>query len=65
MSKYEENPELLSDLKGVPKNILEMSVAGANWNLKLSWQYFLGSHRKLLDKSNILKETAMEKIVVK
>ena len=36
MSKYEENHRLLSDLKGVPKNILDMSVAGANLNLKLS-----------------------------
>ena len=36
MSKYEENPKVLSDLKGVPKNIVEMAVAGANRNLKLS-----------------------------
>jgi hypothetical protein len=36
MSKYEENPKLLSDLKGVHKNIVEMAVAGANRNLKLS-----------------------------
>jgi hypothetical protein len=32
---YEENPILLSDLKGVPKNIVEMAVSGANPNLKL------------------------------
>ena len=36
MSKYEENPQLLSDLKGVPKNIVERAIAGADWNLKLS-----------------------------
>jgi hypothetical protein len=36
MSKNEENPYLLSDLKGVPKNLVEMAVAGANRNLKLS-----------------------------
>ncbi len=35
MSKYEENPKLWSDLKGVPKNIVEMAVGGANRNLKL------------------------------
>ena len=44
MSKYEENPKLLSDLKSVPKNIIEMGVAGANLNLKLSEYYVLGSH---------------------
>jgi hypothetical protein len=47
MSKYEENPELLSDLKGVPKNIVEMAVAGASWNLKLSEYYVLVSIAKL------------------
>ena len=36
MSKYEENQELLSDFKGVPKNIVELSVASATQNLKLS-----------------------------
>jgi hypothetical protein len=36
MSKYEENPKLLNDLKGVPKNIIDMAVACANQNLKLS-----------------------------
>ena len=35
MSKYEENPEVWSDLKGDPKNIVEMAVDGANRNLKL------------------------------
>ena len=35
MSKYEENPELWSDLMGVPKNIVEMAADGANRNLKL------------------------------
>ena len=39
MSKYEENPELLSDLKGVHKNIVEMAIAGAYLNLKLSKYY--------------------------
>jgi hypothetical protein len=43
MSKYEENPELLKDLNGVPKNIVEMAVAGASRNLKLSDYYILGS----------------------
>ena len=37
MSKYENNPILLSDLKSVPS--VEMAVAGANWNLKLSEYY--------------------------
>jgi hypothetical protein len=36
MSKYEENLQLLSDLEGLPKNIVEMAVAGANGNLNLS-----------------------------
>ena len=40
MSKYEDIQELLSDLKGVPKNIVELSVAGATRNLKLS-QYLV------------------------
>ena len=35
MSKYEENPKLWCDLKGVPKNIVEMGVDGTNRNLKL------------------------------
>ena len=35
MSKYEENLKLRSDLKDVPKNIVEMGVDGANQNLKL------------------------------
>ena len=34
MSKYEENTKLWSDLKCVPKNIVEMAVGGANQNLK-------------------------------
>jgi hypothetical protein len=42
MSKYKENPKLLSDLKGVPKNIIEIAVAGAHWNLKLSEEYVFG-----------------------
>ena len=35
MSEYEENHKLLSNLKGVPKNIVEMAVGSANRNLKL------------------------------
>ena len=42
MSKYEENHRLLSDLKDVPKNKVDLYVAGANWNLKLSEYYILG-----------------------
>ena len=44
MTKYEENPKLLSDIKGVPKNKVKMAVACANPNLKLSEYYGLGSH---------------------
>jgi hypothetical protein len=44
MSKYEENLELLSDLKCAPKKIVEMAVASANRNLKLSGYYVLGTH---------------------
>ena len=29
MTKYEKNHKLLSDLKGVPKNIVRLFVAGA------------------------------------
>jgi hypothetical protein len=29
MSKYDENPKLLSNLKGGPPNKIEMAVAGA------------------------------------
>ena len=43
MSKYEENPKLSSDLKGSPKNVVEMAAAGANRNLKLSDYYVIGS----------------------
>ena len=43
MSKYEENHRLLSDLKDVSKNIVDLYVAGANRNLKLSEYYILGS----------------------
>jgi hypothetical protein len=60
MSKYEENLKLLSDLEGLPKNIVEMAVAGANRNLKLSYYYVLGSSSKLLDKLDILQEMAKE-----
>ena len=49
MSKYEENPRLLSDLKGVLKNIVEMAVAGANRKLKLSEYYVFGSHGQIYD----------------
>ena len=49
MSKYEENPILLTDLKGMPKNIVKMDVAGANRNLKLSEYYVLGSHSQFRD----------------
>jgi hypothetical protein len=44
MSKYKGNPVLLSDLKVVSKNKEEMTVSGANRNLKLSEYYGLGSH---------------------
>ena len=44
MSKYEEDLKLLSDLRRVPKNIIEMAVAGANQNLKLLEYNILGSH---------------------
>jgi hypothetical protein len=38
----------LSDrLKVGAQNIVEMAVAGANWNLKLSEYYVLGSHRQI------------------
>ena len=46
MSKYEEKPKLLRDLKGVPKKV-ERAVAGANRNLKLSQYYVLGSHSQI------------------
>ena len=49
MSKYEENLEFLNDLKGVPKNIVELSVAGATRNLKLSYYLDLGSHSQTYD----------------
>ena len=55
MSKYEENQELLSDLKGVPKNIVELSVAGATRNLKVSYYLDLGSHRQTYDSFMVLK----------
>ena len=41
------NPKLLSDLKGVPKNIVEMAVAGAKQNLKLLEYYIYGSRRQI------------------
>ena len=44
MTKYEENPKLLSDIKVVPKNKFIMAVDGANQNIKLSEYYVLGSH---------------------
>jgi hypothetical protein len=47
MSKYEGIPRLLSDLKGAHKNMVEMAVAGANRNLKLSEYYVLGSHSQI------------------
>ena len=34
--RYDENPILKSDEKGVLKNIVNLAVAGANGNLKLS-----------------------------
>ena len=49
MSKYEENQESLSDLKGVPKNIAELFVASATRNLKLSEYFVLGSHNQKYD----------------
>ena len=49
MAKYEENHRLLSDLKGVPKNILDMSVAGANRNLKLSEYWVSHCHCPVYD----------------
>jgi hypothetical protein len=47
MSKYEGNPELLTDLKGVPKNIVKMAVANASRNLKHSQYYVLGSNSQI------------------
>ena len=35
MSKYEKTPKLWSDLKGVPKNTVEMGEDGAHRNLML------------------------------
>ena len=49
MSKYEENHRLLSDLKDVPKNIVDLYVAGANRNLKLSEYYILSSQCQIQD----------------
>ena len=61
MSKYEENPKLLSDLKVMPKNIVEMAVASANRNFKLSDYYVLGSHCQIEDYHIVQKEIATEK----
>ena len=47
MSKYEENPKELSDLKEVPENIVEMAVASDYRNLKLSDYYVLGSQSQI------------------
>ena len=47
MTKYEENPNILIDLKGVPKKIVETAEAGAKWNLKLSENYILGSYSQI------------------
>jgi hypothetical protein len=63
MSKYEENSKLLSDLKGLPKNIVEMAVAGANRNLKLSEYYVLGSHSQIYDEHIVKKEIAPKNYV--
>ena len=41
MSKYDEN------LNGVPINKVEIAVAGAHWNLKLSEYYVFGSHSQI------------------
>jgi hypothetical protein len=47
MSKNEENLKLLSELKGVPENVVEMAVAVDNWNLKLSVYYVLGTQSQI------------------
>ena len=47
MLKDEENPKLWSDLKGVPKNIVEMALGGANRNLKLPLYCILGSDNQI------------------
>ncbi len=47
MSKNEENPKLWSDFKGVPENIVEMGVDGANRNLKLPQYYILGAYSQI------------------
>ena len=49
MSKYEFNQDILDDLKGAPKNIVELSVASATRNLKLSQYLVLGSHSQTYD----------------
>ena len=61
MSKYEGNPELLTDLKGVPKKIGEIALSGASQNLKLSDYYILGSHSQIQDLHMVQKEIATEK----
>jgi hypothetical protein len=59
MSKYGGNPKLLCDLKGVTKNIVNMAVSSAYWNLKLSKYYLLGSHTQIKDQ---LKNDVNDKI---
>ena len=61
MLKYDENPKLLSDLKRVPKNTVEMAVAGADRNLKLSEYYVLGSRSQIYDLHMVQKEIATKK----
>ena len=63
MSKYDENPKLLSDLKGVPKKIVEMAVAGAHRNLKLSEYYVLGCHSQILRLTYVTKRNRDRKIM--
>ena len=41
-SKYEEILNYLSDLMGIAKNMVEVTVEGANRNLKLSEYYVSG-----------------------
>ena len=50
ISKYEENPKLLSSLKGVHKIRVKMSVAYATRSLKLSRVlYILGFHTQTFE----------------
>jgi hypothetical protein len=43
------------------KNIVEMAVAGANQNLKLSEYFVLGSHSQIYDFHMVQKEIATKK----